>query len=247
MRDYLALAISGLENKELMSLVSLFLFLSSEKQFGEVPGGNLRFMFEWTKEKLFHNLETLVQRNIFKYSTTVPENCCYVMAGKNCYVFNSSYSSWQPTSTSIFYKVSKLLGWRFNEQSYKSTLLSLDLRQPFRKTVSDEKGLTVYEIYDLFCSWHSKIFRQEYSTTNSQRDFLTIKKLMCEMHYLNYSDSQIRNFIEWCFLQKAKDFKGAFMVGFLPLCLKDYKLGVNISKIPQNYEKDENGNLRLKS
>lgn len=246
MKEILAVTILGLEKTEHV-IVCLFLDCFYNNMIGEILGRNLRYLLGITKDKSFHMLEGLVQKNILKYTTTVNKNSIYIKGGIGYYIFNSNYEEWIPTSNSLFYKLCKLKGLHFNNLSYNYIISRLDLRKALKKSVKDvDKSLTPYELYGIFCKYYKNYFRKEYNPLNQYKDFSTIKKVICRCSYSGIKDSQIKEFVNWCFRVKAKGFKGNFIIGFLPLCLGDYlKLNI-VEKINPRYKKDENGRLRLK-
>ncbi len=242
----LALSIQGLEPKE-FALTTLLVNQSINQKYGEVFGRNLRSILELTKESLFQLLEKLIQKNILQYSQ-FPETCkqlVYIRAGDGCYILNEDFTSWIPCETSLFYKLCKLYGYAFNQKSYQLILDELDLTQELvKKDKSNEGRITPYELYDIFCQQYKKIFNQEYVPPNQARDFMNLKKIIYQMSYNNFSDQVIRDFIRWCFDCKVKDFKGNFIIGFLPMCLVDYLRSNVVEKNSPIYKRDEDGRLR---
>jgi hypothetical protein len=247
MKEILAGTIIGLEPKEQI-LVNLLLESQSNEQTGEIPGVTLRKILETTKDDLFHILERLLQKRIFGFAKQVIEGKLYIKAGEGYYIFDNDYTHWIPSSDSLFYKLCKLLDMKFNEESYLRVLKEFDIRNPIQEKEAKDKldKITPYEIYDMFCHKYKRVFNKEYTPPNQYRDFGTIKKILCELSYKNFKDSQIKDFIEWCFMVKVREFKGNFIVGFLPLCLQDYLKMNNIEKNKPNTTKDEDGRLHQK-
>jgi hypothetical protein len=243
-KEILAITILGWEKNE-QKLIGVLLDLVHSNEFGEIPGSNIRLITDLTKEQLFDLIERLVQRNVFKYMSSVPINTVYIVGGEGSYVFNSNYREWLPTNDSPFYKLCKIYGLRFNNASYNYLLDNMDLRIAIEKKSSQvDKGITPYEIYDLFCQLYHKHFNAEYSPLNQYKDFLTLKNIICKFSYENIEDRYVKEFINWCFMVKIRDFKQGFIIGFLPMCLKDY-LGSNVvEKIKPGYTKDFDGRLR---
>ena len=244
MRELFALTILGLEKTE-YTVATIFLDAKYANRKGEIPGRNFRYLLDITKDKLFQILESLLQKNILKYSTTINENVIYIQGGKCYYVFNSNYNEWIPTENSLFYKLCKLKGLRFNTRSYNKIISELDFREAIKSENKEvDKGITPYEVYDLFCKLYKQYFGKEYVPLNQYRDFSTTKKIICKCSFKGISDSQIKSFIDWCFKVKAKTFSGNFIIGFLPLCLSDYLKANVVEQIDARFKKDENGHLR---
>ena len=124
----LALTISGLEKTEL-TVCTLFLDMIQNEQYGEVPGKNIRQLLDLTKDQLFTIVEKLVHRNIIRYLRMVPSEVVYLKAGEGFYVFNKKYETWIPSENSLFYKICKASGWRFNEEAWKYITENYDLRK----------------------------------------------------------------------------------------------------------------------
>lgn len=244
MKEYLATLLVGLNKTEQVVVLTL-LYLDSQKQYGEVPGRNLRTLLDVSKEQLFLELEKLVQKNILKFSNDIVENRVYLSAGKGYYVFNENYREWLPVAESLFYKICKLVGYGYNKHSYLIILNEIDLRKELNKDpeIKDTK-ITPYELFDLFCQWHLKIFGREYVPPNQAKDLQTLKKIIFDMSFDGFNENAIKEFLKWSFLSKAKTFNSSFIVGFLPLCLKDYLTTVKTSPINKGYIKDEDGRLR---
>jgi len=243
-KEILAITILGSEKNE-QRLIGLLLELVQSERYGEIPGSNIRSILDLTKEHLFDLIERLVQRGIFKYLKEVPEKTVYIRGGEGAYIFNSNYKEWAPTNDSLFYKLCKVYGLRFNNTSYNYIIESMDIRvEKDKKSTPATKGITPYEIYDMFCQQYHKCFNKEYSPLNQYKDFLTLKNIICEFSYSNIDDKYIKEFIDWCFRVKVKDFKQGFIIGFLPMCLKDYLGSNQVEKIRPGYIKDEDGRLR---
>jgi len=249
MKDLLAVLLVGLNPKE-YHMVMLLMYLQKSEQYGEIPGSNLRNLMgtNVTKEQLFLELEKLVQKNILRFSNNKVPNTVYISAGKGYYVFNQYYQEWVPTSDSGFYKVARILGYTYNKQSYNTILRDTDFREELVKDLvrAGDSKLTPYEAYDIFCNLYKRTFNREYGGVNQIKDFQTLKKLIYDMSFENYSDNHIKDFLEWSFRAKSRDFKGDFIVGFLPLCLQDYRAQVQVQKIKPGYTLDENGRLKIK-
>jgi len=244
---FLATLILGLSLKE-TSILQVFLHQFSNRYFGEIPGSNLRNLLGLTKDQLFLELEKLVQRNIFKFSTYSMDESVFVAAGKGYYIFNSTVTEWIPSAESTFYKICKIKGYHFNRTSYLQLLRELNFTNELviAKKEAEEK-VTPYEAFDWFCGLHKKTFGREYSPINQVRDFATLKKILCDMTFRGFSKGDIREFFQWCFLSKVKDFKSAFIVGFLPMCLEDYRTLVNVPIISEKFRVDEDGRMRVKN
>jgi hypothetical protein len=248
MKTLLAVSILGLDKHEL-TITLLFTQLSIESKGGEVPGRNLRQLLDITKDDLFHILEKLLQKGVFKFSDMEDKSYPYICAGdKGYYIFNKDYKDWTPVADSLFYKLCKLLGYRYNSHSYNSILNELDLRQNLVETkdkVVDR--ITPYEIYDYFMEKYKGYFGKEYSGLNQFKDLQTLKNIIYKFSYSNIGDSHIKEFVNWCFQIKAATFKGSnFIIGFLPMCLQDYLKTNIIEKIDPLYTKNEDGRLQRK-
>ncbi len=238
-----ALAIIGVEKTEYL-LCSIFLDLLKNEQYGEIPGRNLRQLLNLTKDTLFSLLEGLSNRHIFSYSQTVmPPNSIYVKAGAGQYIFNMHYQDWEPVETSLFYTLCRLEGYRFNADSWNIILEKYDIRKEGTRKNLVEKKLTPYQLYNDFCEEYQQLFHKEYKPLHIERDLAYCKKIICDCSFKNLKDPQILEFLEWAFRVKVKDFKGEFLVGFLPLCLRDYLASTLIQVVRSGYIKDENGNL----
>jgi len=240
----LSLNIMGLEKQEL-SICLFIVDLVRNDKYGELPGKNIRILFDITKDKLFEILEGLVIKNVFKYSSAHNNDTIYIKAGDGYYVFNKNYITWIPTSDSLFYKLCKQLKIRFTIESYNYILEHYSIMNEVEKSIIIEERLTPYELFDSFCVYYKKEFNKEYRTNNQARDLMHLKKVICECSYKNMKDIQIKEFIKWTFDIKANEFKGDFIVGFLPTCLKDYLMQNSISTT--KFIKDENGNYRSKN
>jgi len=239
----LALTLIGIEKTE-QSICGIFLDLLKNEQYGEIPGRNLRQLFNLSKDKLFSILEGLSNRHIFSYSqTAVPSKSVYVTAGDGRYIFNIMYHDWEPAESSLFYKLCALNGYRFNIDSWHIMLEKYDIRRGIEKKILEEKKLTPYQLYNEFCEKYVRLFHREYKPLHIERDLAYCKKVICDCSFKNLKDSQILEFLEWTFRVKIRDFKGEFLVGFLPLCLKDYLASTLIQVVGLGYTKDENGNL----
>lgn len=244
MHQYIATLLIGLSPKE-QSIVLLLFHLAQNSFWGEVPGRNFRTLLELTKDNLFLELEKLVQKNILKFSTERIANTVYISAGKGYYIFYPATTEWLPTSESLFYKVCKLLGYPFNKHSYITILKELDLREELNKDPEvKEKRMTPFELFDIFCQWHVKLFGREYAPPNQVKDLQTLKKIIFDMSFEGYSEESIKDFLKWSFLSKARTFNSSFIVGFLPLCLRDYLATNKIAKVYPNYKKDDDGRIR---
>jgi len=246
MQEYVASLLVGLSKAEQIIVLVLF-HLEKHSQFGEVPGRNLRTLLDTTKEQLFLELEKLLQKNILKFSTVKVEGTVYLTAGtKGFYIFNPKYKEWQPTADSSFYKICRLLGYAFNRHSYLNLLNDVDFRKEFSKDPEvKDKRLTPFELFDLFCQMHQRVFSREYLAVNQGKDLQTLKKIIFELSFAGYSEEAMKDFMKWCFLAKAREFKTAFIIGFLPLCLKDYIALNNAKKLHPGYIRDEDGRLRV--
>jgi len=244
MQQYIATLLVGLNPKE-QSIVLILFHLEQNTLWGEVPGRNLRTLLELTKDSLFLELEKLVQKNILKFSAEVVPETVYISAGKGYYIFNAHCKEWMPTAESTFYKICKLVGYGYNKHSYLMILNELDLRKELIKDpeIKDTK-ITPFELFDLFCQWHLKMFGREYTPPNQAKDLQTLKKIIFDMSFDGFNENTIKEFLKWSFLSKAKTFNSSFIVGFLPLCLKDYLTTVKTSSINKGYTKDEDGRLR---
>jgi|GEM_PF-6030779 len=241
-----ALSILGLEKTE-HHVCNLLLDLVTNVQYGEVPGKNLRGLLELTKEKLFDALEKLQTLNVIKYVREPLPDSVYIKAGEGFYMFNSQYKTWRPTESSLFYKICKQLGHRFTEESYLYILDNYNIRDAVEAQKSNtEERLIPYQLYDIFCERYKTTFHREYRSTNTNRDLAYMKKVLFECSMKNLKDSQIREFLDWSFRVKTRDFKGEFLVGFLPLCLKDYLASTLVEKTNSKFIKDEDGRLKLK-
>lgn len=246
MEEFTASLLVGLSKAEQVIVMAL-LHSHGRKQFGEIPGRNLRTLLDTTKEQMFLELEKLVQKNILKFSSTAIPDTVYLLAGKGCYIFNPNCQTWTPTAESNFYKVCRMLSYPFSKQSFQLLLTDLDLRKELVKsTEPKEKRITPYELFDVFCQWHQKTFGREYFPPNQTKDLQTLKKIIFDMSMENYSDETIIDFVKWSFLAKAREFKTAFIIGFLPLCLKDY-LALHHGVKNTKYVTDEDGRLRIKT
>jgi hypothetical protein len=238
-----ALTIVGVEKTEL-AICNIFLDLLKNERWGEIPGKNLRQLFDLTKDKLFNILENLLSKNIFKHSrNSIPINTVYITGGDAHYIFNPEYLNWIPSDVSLFYKLCKLYSYRFNNDSWKMILNHYDIREEIEKKTSLEEKLTPYQLYDLFCAKYRKLFNREYEPSHIERDLAYCKKVICDCSFKNLRDAQILEFLEWTFRVKTRSFKGEFLVGFLPLCLRDYLASTSISIVNPGYIKDENGNI----
>lgn len=241
-----ALTIVGVEKTE-RAICDIFLDLSKNEQWGEIPGKNLRQLFDLTRDKLFNILENLLSKNIFKHNrNSIPINTVYVTGGDAHYIFNPDYLNWIPSDSSLFYKLCKLHSHRFNSDSWRLILSSYDIREETTKKSSLEERLTPYQLYDLFCAEYKKLFNREYEPPHIERDLAYCKKIICECSFKNLRDAQILEFVEWAFRVKTRSFRGEFLVGFLPLCLRDYLASTVVSAISPGYTKDENGNILKK-
>lgn len=239
----LALTLVGIEKTE-QSICDIFLDLLRNEQYGEIPGRNLRQLLNLTKDKLFNLLESLSNRHIFSYSrTTHPSNSVYITAGDGYYMLNISYQDWEPAENSLFYKLCTLNGYRFSVDSWHIILEKYDIRKGITKQILEDKKLTPYQLYNEFCERYARFFHKEYKPIHIERDLAYCKKVICDCSFKNLKDSQILEFLEWTFRVKIRDFKGEFLVGFLPLCLKDYFASTVVQIIGVGYKKDENGNL----
>ena len=248
MKSLLAVSILGLDKHE-QTIVLLFLHYGTENKCGEIPGRNLRLLLDITKDDLFHILEKLLQKGVFKFSEEVDKNIHqYIGAGdKGYYVFNNDCTSWTPIADSLFYKLCKILGYRYNSHSYNNILKELDMRQNLVESKEKEiVRITPYEIYDYFLEKYKGYFGKEYAGLNQFKDLQTIKNVIYKFSYSNIGDSKIREFINWCFQVKASTFKGNFIIGFLPMCMSDYLKVVTIEKVNPEFIRDEDGRLRAK-
>ncbi len=246
-KELLPLILLGLDKTEL-TIVAFFMELILSKRYGECPGRNLRQCLDITKEQLFTTLERLVQRGILKCLRAVPAETVYIKGGETYYVFNGDYSKWIPSNDSTFYKLCKLMGLRYNNMSYNFIVETLDIRKPLTdEATQKEKSITPYEVYDLFCTHYKNTFGKEYRPLNQYRDFQTLKNIICKFSYENIKEMYLKEFINWSFLVKAKEFKGDFIIGMLPLCLKDYLAVNHVEKMHPGFVRDENGRLILKN
>jgi hypothetical protein len=245
MLEFISYFLLGLTQKE-VSIVLLFSHQYTAKKYGEIPGSNLRNILNLTKEQLFLELEKLVQKNVLKFSSHLVEDNVCISAGKGYYVFNANPTTWTPSAESYFYKVCKLKGYSFNSHSYQLLLSELDFREELSSTKKekDDDLVTPYEAFDWFCGLHKKTFGREYYPINQVRDFANLKKLLFEMSYLGYTKANMRDFFQWCFLSKVRDFKSAFIVGFLPMCFEDYRSMVRVDITKRGFVVDEDGRMR---
>jgi hypothetical protein len=244
-KEVFATTILGLDKNEL-TLTLLMLDCSKNEQWGEIPGKNIRALLELTKESLFELLEKLLSKGIVRYSN-IPLYAgtnIYLQAGKGFYVYNRDYRTWQPTEQSLYYKLCRSMGLRFSSDSYIYILDHYNIYAIKDLKVTSEEVLTPYELYDIFCQTFQEKFGREYRPTSQVRDLGYMKKVIFDACRVGLRDIQIQEFISWAVRVKSKDFKGAFLIGFLPLCHKDYLAAKKVEIMPKGFYKDENGQLR---
>jgi len=241
MREFFAISILGLNQNEMLLTQ---LLLSSQ---GEIPGKNLRILLNINKDQLFEILEKLVQRNIIGYSNNPSnETLTYIRAGEGGYVLNRNYNMWIPEANSIFYKLCKLLDYRCNQQSYQTILNDFSINQnlPINIIKKEVNQITPYELFGLFCLLYKKVLGKEYKPLNNAKDLATLKSIIYEFSYKNIKDKYIKEFIDWVFRVKARSFKSDLIIGWLPLCLKDYLSSMPTEKDVPGFVRDEEGRLR---
>lgn len=248
MREKFVISILGLSKLEQI-LVLLFSDLHINEIGGEIPGRNIRNLFNINKDELFFLLEKLSKRRILKLSKECQQKNVYIKAGnKGYYIYNDNYNEWIPSSNSLFYTLCKLLKLKPTKLVYNNIIEKFYIKDKLftKKEKVEYNRITPYEVYECFCNIYKKTFKHGYKSPNLNKDFKTVKNILFTFNFNNIKDRYVKEFLNWTFLVKARSNKSDFIIGFLPLYLKDYLKNNKVEKENQEYYKDEDGRLRRK-